>query len=99
MDASARRTAAAASAGTLALLLSKGGESLRGIKLDELVKGADAAVQVQLDKSAQVVRTALASVVQGECAGASAAVDEPVAGASRRRYCCGACPQCRRPRT
>lgn len=70
-DASAQRTAA--SAGALALLLSEEGEYLRGIMLDELAKGVDAAVRVQLDESAQVVRTALASVAQGESAGAGVA--------------------------
>ena len=69
-DDSAKR--AAASAGALSLLLSEEGTYLRGIMLDELAKGVDAAARVQLDAGAQSVRSALAAVAAGESAGVSA---------------------------
>lgn len=86
-DAGARSTAA--SAGALALLLSEEGEYLRGIMLDELAKGVDAAARMQLDEGARTVRAALASVARGETAevGVSAAsvlssIGGPVASAA-----------------
>lgn len=71
---------AAASAGALTLLLSEEGDYLRGIMLDELAKGVDAAARVQLDEGTRAVRTALAGFSGGQ--GGPAEPEGAAAGAA-----------------
>eukprot|EP00892_Ulva_mutabilis_P005960 jgi/Ulvmu1/3736/UM173_0009.1 len=84
-DAKTRR--AAESAGALSLLLSEEGAYLRGIMLDEVAKGVDAAVRVQLDEGARRMRAALAAVAGGEAevgagvGGVLSTLATPLAGA------------------